>query len=154
MNHWRFLSLLLVLLVIVPVLGQEDPIEEGKKLLGQWVVQKAEKDGKASEVYKGVIYEFKDGKMVMTPADKNASSRTATYSVLAPEAKGKHMRIKFTPADGPNKDEEMTGVFRIKDGMLDLCHCHMMIQVKGFPPTDFITKPDSGWILLTFKKKE
>lgn len=152
MKSWRYLSPAIVLVTIVPLLGRDDLPPEARQLEGPWVVQKAERDGKPTEALQGAIYEFRrDGKIIMAPADNKLPPRTAAFRILPPVDKSRYLRIVLIPEDGPNKGKEMAGVFRFRDGLLDLCHGEVPLPN---PPVDFVTKPGSGWVLLTLHRRK
>jgi uncharacterized protein (TIGR03067 family) len=145
---------LFVALIVVTAIHGDDTSTVAKMLVGEWVVQSAERDQQPAKELVGATYEFKDGKMTATPTDEKLPPRSATYRVLAPEAADRPARIAFTPQDGPNKGKELEGVIRFKGDALLFCHCGVPRAEKGFPPTDFVTKKGSGWVLLTLKPKE
>ena len=132
--------------------GGEDINAEAKKLVGRWIVQSATRDGELVRDLEGAIYSFDGNTMTVTRVDPQRPSRSATYRVLAPSTAGKPMRIAFVPQEGEDKGEEMSGVFRFKSGLLELCHCTVPLSRKGFPPENFAAPRGSGFLLLSFKK--
>lgn len=151
-------------LVLVPFLlagtaaglgGQtaDTPVAKADQMLqGEWVVEKAEKNEKAAAPLVGAKYKFAAGTMTLTPSDATKPAREATYRVLAPEEAGGHLRLAFVPKSGENQGKELEGIFRFKDGALELCHCGLPRELKGLVPTDFKTVRGTDIVLMTMKK--
>jgi uncharacterized protein (TIGR03067 family) len=137
------------------VCGQT-PAEADQMLKGTWVVHRGERDAKESPELKGAKFQFAGGKMTMTPAPTPGGTplppRVATYKVVAAGEKGEGFKLEFIPEDGPNKGQVMDGIFRFKDGGLDLCHCGTPRDTKPVMPAGFVTVPGSGHVLLSMKK--
>jgi uncharacterized protein (TIGR03067 family) len=154
MNSRLLFALAVPLVVVMAALGDDETVKAAKQLEGEWLVERAERGGAPAKELVGATYRFADGKIVARPADKDLPPRSAPYRILPPAAAGKPMRIAFTPQEGKNKGAELEGVFRFKDGKLEICHCAVRKADKAFEPAAFDTKPGSGWVLLKLKKKE
>jgi uncharacterized protein (TIGR03067 family) len=131
--------------------------DAGKKLEGEWVVEKAVVNGEESKVLVGATYGFKGGKLTMQPANKDLPAATASYEVLAPEPQGKLMRVSIrrNGADGkPEVGRPLDGVFRVEGEKLDLCHCVAPADLKlTHPPSELESKVGSGHMFIVLKKK-
>jgi uncharacterized protein (TIGR03067 family) len=136
----------------VAVLGDDDLKVADEHLQGEWLVNYAERGGRAAKELVGATYQFKAGKMIVQPADKDLPPRSAKYRLVKPSAANKPVRIFFVPEDGKNKGADMRGVLQFKDGMLELCHCTIRFDAKAIWPESFDARQKSGFVYLKAKK--
>ena len=140
------LSLLVVGLVIVPrVAGQEIVKKELEKLQGTWMFDSYEENGKQTPAA-----ELKDKRIFFGASQfivKQGEELVQVGSVKLDPVDG-HRDFDATVAAGPNKGTVMRGIYTLKDNVLKVC-----LDPDGNErPKEFKTTAESGYLLVVYKR--
>lgn len=133
--------LLLLLPVIGLLLGADDVPKGLEKVQGSWslaaltVEGKDIPDAKASLMLKGDKYTFTAGEKV----------NKGVYKV---DVSKKPMALDIVCMEGPDKGKTLPAIFEVEGDSLKIC-----LTIKGKDrPVAFVSKPDSGTVLESWKK--
>ena len=138
-------ALILVLALSTAGLATDARAQPPGKLDGAWTVVSAERDGKPADELKGHRLTFagdtfvieRDGKMLYKGTFK------------ADPAK-KPAQIDFRNTQGEAKGQAWRGIYRLEGETLTIVD--NAPDTKKPRPTQLTTKPDSGHVMLTFKR--
>ena len=116
-----------------------------KELTGTWQATSFEREGT-----KATDEQLKDIQ-VLIDADGNTKSLIAGKVFLAGpgtiDPTQNPMTLDVTYTEGVNKGKTSLGIFKMEDGVLTICR-----RPPDKPrPTEFLSKPDSGTILISYK---
>jgi uncharacterized protein (TIGR03067 family) len=135
-------------LLIGLVSGAEDKNDSGKKdkdlLKGTWIIVSLERDGKKNEDAAGEKVTF-DGESITIQMKERELK--GTYKL---DSTKKPKQIEITPADGPDKDKALHGIYSIEKNELKICIAHGEKE----RPTEFKSEEGSGISLATLKRME
>ena len=139
---------LVSLLAAVSLLAGPAAPDDKASLQGVWVAQSLESEGKpdsgAKVMQMGFV--FKGDKLRFWANHDHSVEKQFSYRVDATKSP---MHLDIT-SDKPNQGETTLGIYAIQGDELKVClRCD---RNKGGHPTEFSTKPDSGLILLVFKR--
>jgi uncharacterized protein (TIGR03067 family) len=136
-------------LAIVFLIAADDKKPDGKKdldlLKGKWTIVSVIEDGKPNEDENGGTITFAEDKMVLQVKD---GEHSGTFKLNATK---KPKQIDVTPLDGDEKGKVMEGIYELTKDGLKICIADHAGTTR---PTAFISKEDSGVVLLTLKRKE
>ena len=114
----------------------EDPDQQ--KLQGKWIVEKFEYNGNPVERLKDAVREFKDGKYSLTPTMGEGIEGAVT---LDPATKPKTIDLDVN-------GRILKGIYQLDGDTLKLCY-NLRAEER---PTEFVSKPDSGLIVVIHKR--
>ena len=119
---------------------------DADKIQGTWVAIWVETGGKPapSNTIKNLSLLITADKIAFNPGGEN---RQSTYK-LDPAKTPKI--IELTPQDGPAKGKTLRGLYELDGDRLKLC----VQNGEGEEPTEFATKPGTGWRLLILRRKK
>jgi uncharacterized protein (TIGR03067 family) len=109
-----------------------------QKLLGKWVVESFEYNGNPVERLKDAVREFKDGKYSLTPKAGEGIEGTVQ---LDPTQKPKTIDLDVN-------GRILKGIYELEGDVLKMCYNLSSDQ----RPTEFVSKPDSGLIVVVHKR--
>lgn len=135
--------LVLVVGVLLAADAKEDIQKEQEKIKGAWKITALESEG-ASEKEDASLT-FGDDKLTVAFKDEK---KTAAYK-LDPSSQPKS--IDIIPDDGPEKGKTIKGIYSLDGDALKLCFAS---TPKKDRPTEFVTKKDSGSVLMVLKKEK
>ncbi len=141
---------MLLLVVSVALLLAAEPKDEAKKelekLQGEWVMASLEVDGKAvpQEKLRDTTLTIKGDKYIVSVKD----TKHEVTITLDPSQKPKAIDMAFP--DGGNAPKIGKGIYKIDGDTLMLCRAQMPDQTR---PTEFGTWPNTGYFLVTWKRK-
>lgn len=117
-------------------------------LQGDWFIVSVEKDGtKTTFAAKDMpIVTFK-GETYLLPSAKGFTQSKSGKIKLHP---GKSRGIDLLPDDGPYKGKTLLGIYRIDEDTMRACYA-----LPSKPrPVAYTTEPDSGRVVVNYKRKE
>jgi uncharacterized protein (TIGR03067 family) len=142
--------LLLLLVPAVALLIAADAKDDAKKdldkLQGEWVMVALEVDGKAvpEDKLKGTVLTIKGDKYTTTVKD----TKHEVTITLDPSKDPKHIDMAFP--DGPNAPKIGKGIYKIDGDTFVMCRSQ---STENPRPTEFGTWPNTGYFLVTWKRK-
>jgi uncharacterized protein (TIGR03067 family) len=146
MKKLKTLLVLTAGLLLAADAPKEDPLQaEKKQFEGTWSLVSVEINGKAVAmdtlkearlVVKGDKYSFTLGEMHLELTHKPD-----------PTKKPKTLDLTFT--EGPNKGKTFQAIYTLEKGQLKICR-HLEPGMER--PTEFATKPDSGLMVIVWKR--
>ena len=145
----RSLSLLTLAIIVAAGTGAGAAVPEDKaSLLGVWVAQSVEDDGKpdsAEDVrLMRMAFVFKGDELLFRVKIDHEFEVQYDYRIDAAKSP-KHLDIMR-----PNQEGAILGIYAIKADELRVCLRYD--RSKGGRPAEFSTSADSGLILVTFKR--
>ena len=141
---------LLLLAVPVVLLLAAEPADEAKKelekLQGEWVMAALEVDGKAvpEEKLQGTTLTIKGDKYTVSVKD----SKHEVTIKLDPSQKLKHIDMLFP--NGTDLPKVGKGIYKLDGDTFVLCRSQ---STENDRPTEFGTWPNTGYFLVTWKRK-
>jgi len=136
-------------LVVGLVIGADEKKDDSKKdldrLKGKWTVASMELDGKAHEDAVGGKFSFDGDKMHLQIGDMEHSG---TFKL---DASKEPKQIDVTPADGPEKDQTLEGIYKLTDDELKICIAHASGTSR---PKEFKSEEGSHILLFTLKREK
>lgn len=118
-----------------------------EQLQGSWLAVSAERNGKADDDIKGHRLAVTGDRFVLRLADKVLYEGT-----LKVDTSAKPWQIDFRHASGALKGKSWKGIFALEVGSLKICDNGA--DVDKDRPKMFATKPDSGHVLVAFKREK
>ena len=109
-----------------------------EKLQGKWTVQSFEYNANPVAMMKDATREFKDSKYSLTPKVGDVIEGTVK---LDPDKKPKMIDLDVN-------GRILKGIYELDGDTLKMCY----ILTDGERPTEFVSKPDTGVILITHKR--
>jgi uncharacterized protein (TIGR03067 family) len=142
----RVLSLILPAALLLAAEPADDAKKELEKLQGEWVMAALEVDGKAvpEEKLRDTTLTIKDDKYIVTVKE---TKHEVTFK-LDPSQKPKAIDMSFP--DGANLAKVGKGIYKIDGDTFVMCRAQMPDQAR---PTEFGTWPNTGYFLVTWKRK-
>lgn len=135
--------LMALFVALTPVVAQ-DSGQEVAQLQGSWTVLTAEREGKPTDVIKG-------DKLVISGTNYTIKTKKGTEQkgTISVNAAANPKTIDLIPADGPQKDKPMLGIYALEGETLRIC----WIEPPGKDrPTAFVTRSDSRLALAKFQR--
>lgn len=117
-------------------------------LQGVWNAQTIEKDGKQAptEAAKRMRFTFQGDRLLITGNTSSDKEESCPYKVDSTKSP---KQLEFTP---PKADKPILSIYELTEDELKVCMRHASSD-KG-RPTEFRTTPDSGLVLVVFKKQK
>lgn len=117
-----------------------------EKLQGEWVIAALEVNGVDVPENKldGSVLTVKDDSYVVKRKDQSTRVKITLDAAKDPK------EVDMLFLDGANKDKVQKGIYQIKDGKFIITRGLSPDQNR---PRDFATWPDSGYFVVTWKKK-
>jgi uncharacterized protein (TIGR03067 family) len=143
----RLLPCLALVFVLAFVMGAIPvPPDDSDSLQGIWTAQSMEADGKAApaNAVSRMRFTFQGKKLLVkgnSPDDREEQCSYKIDTTKSPNC------LDFTPT---KEKKTVLAIYEVKEDELKVCLRH-----EGSPggrPTEFSTKPDSGLVLIVFKK--
>ena len=120
--------------------------QSAHQLDGAWTAVAAEREGKSADELRGHMLAFVRDTFVIRGADGKTLHR-GTYKV--DDAK-KPAHIDFRHSEGELNGKTWLGVYALAGDTLEIAD--NAVDMTKPRPTQLATKPDSGHVLLTFKR--
>jgi uncharacterized protein (TIGR03067 family) len=115
-----------------------DAAEDQKNLQGKWNVESFDFNGQPVEALKGAVREFTDDKYTLTPVSGDVFTGIVK---LDPGKTPKQIDLELN-------DRTLKGIYEIDGDTLKLSY-----RLEGDErPTEFVSKPDSGVVLVVHKR--
>jgi uncharacterized protein (TIGR03067 family) len=142
----RLLLLVPVVALLIAADAKDDAKKDLDKLQGEWVMVALEVDGKAvpEDKLKGTVLTIKGDKYITTVKD----AKHEVTITLDPSKDPKHIDMAFP--DGPNAPKIGKGIYKIDGDTFVLCRSQ---STENPRPTEFGTWPNTGYFLVTWKRK-
>ena len=136
-------------LVIGLVVGTDEKKDDNKKdldhLKGNWTIVSMELDGKTNE---GAI----DGKFSFDGENMRIQIKDMEHKGTFKLDTGKKPKqINVTPADGPEKDKVLEGIYELAKDELKICIGH---DSEAARPKEFESKEGSHHLLVKLKREK
>ncbi len=125
------------LMLVDPAAARVDDTDQ-QKLQGKWIVETFEYNGSAVERLKDAVREFKDGKYSLTPAMGEGIEGSVT---LDPDKKPKTIDLDVN-------GRILKGIYELDGNKLKMCY-NISADER---PIEFVSKPDSGLIVVIHKR--
>ena len=122
-----------------------DPAAEQAKLQGKWQAVAAERNGAPASDVVGHELAITGNRFQITHNGRLLYGGTCT---LDPEAQP--ARIEFRQDEGANLRGEWKGIYRLDAGRLEIVD--NADDMSKPPPTQFATRPGSGYLLVRFTR--
>jgi uncharacterized protein (TIGR03067 family) len=147
MGALRFRRWWLVLAVVLGVgtAGTAVPHAQTGKLDGTWTAVAAERDGKPADELKGHRLTFRGETFAIL-----RDTRTLYKGTYKADHAKKPAQIDFRNLEGDAKGQMWRGIYLLDGDTLKIVD--NAPDVTKPRPTQFATKPDSGHVLVTFKR--
>jgi uncharacterized protein (TIGR03067 family) len=142
----RLLLLVLPAALLLAAEAADDAKKDLEKLQGEWVMAALEVDGKLvpEEKLQGTILTIKGDKYIVAVKD----SKHEVTIKLDPSQKPKAIDMSFP--DGTNLPKIGKGIYKIDGDTFVLCRAQATDNPR---PTEFGTWPNTGYFLVTWKRK-
>jgi len=139
-------AFLLVPLILIGAEPTDEAKKDLEKLQGEWVMAALEVNGKPvpEEKVRGTILTIKGDKYTLGVKD----AKHEVTIKLDPAQKPKAIDMLFP--DGTNVPKVGKGIYKIEGDTFVLCRSQ---ATEGARPTDFATTPDTGYFMVTWKRK-
>ncbi len=125
-------------LLFIPFWSARGDDADQAALQGKWIVESFQYNGGPVEMMKEAVREFKENKYTLTPKAGDVIEGTIK---LDPGQKRKTIDLEI---DG----RTLKGIYEVDGDMLKMSYT----LNGGERPTEFVSKPDSGQILVTHKR--
>lgn len=112
-----------------------------EKLRGKWIVELFEYNGTPVELLKDAVREFNDDKYTLTP--KAGDVINGTIKLLDSSKKPKIIDLVVN-------NQTLKGIYEIEGDTLKMCY-NLNNPER---PTEFVSKPDSGIVLVMHKRQK
>jgi uncharacterized protein (TIGR03067 family) len=125
-------------LVLVDAAAARTESADEKELQGKWIVESFEYNGNPVERLKEAVREFKDGKYSLTPKTGDGIEGSVKLDASA------------TPKtiDLDVNGRILKGIYELTGDTLKMCYN----LTRDERPSEFVSKPDSGLIVIVHKR--
>jgi uncharacterized protein (TIGR03067 family) len=123
----------------------DDARKELEQLQGKWAVVSVERDGKADERWKDAVRTIEGNKYVLAP--KEGAKVEGTFKI---DPVKKPKVFDSEPAGGQYKGKTLLGIYAVEGDTLKICFA----EPGKDRPTEFASKPGSGWVLAVHKREK
>jgi uncharacterized protein (TIGR03067 family) len=111
------------------------------KLQGKWIVESFDYNGNPVELLKSAVREFKEDKYTLTP--KAGDVINGVIKLLDSSTKPKTIDLEVN-------GQTLKGIYEVDGDMLKMCY-NLNNPER---PTEFVSKPDSGIVLVMHKRQK
>ncbi len=143
-------TLMLATVGIVGISAEAPTVASAKDLghlQGSWTAMRAEYDGREAPDIVGHLLVFEDGEFSIK--EKGVTIYRGTFRL---DTSASPSAIDFTHTAYSSKGKTWRGIYRIDGDTLTICDDAHAVQ-KG-RPTRFDTKPNSGHVMVVFKRAQ
>jgi uncharacterized protein (TIGR03067 family) len=144
MRHTVFLAVIAILFVAADEKKSDDK-KDLELLKGKWTLVSLQANGQTKEDASGGEFTFDGDKLHIKLNDQEHSGRFKL------DASKKPKQIDVTPADGPEKDKLLEGIYSLSKNELKICIAHHAGPAR---PKEFTSTEGSDVMLLTLKRGE
>jgi uncharacterized protein (TIGR03067 family) len=138
-------SALAAVALLVAGFGVDSLAQPAGKLDGAWTAVSAERNGKPADELKGHRLTFAGDTFVI-----QRDGKTIYKGTFKTDPGKKPAHIDFRQTDGEAKGKTWRGIYLLEGDTLTTND--NAPDVSKSRPTQFVTKPDSGYVMLRFKR--